>query len=153
MAECSDKVQNRGTSNPIQSKIVENDHGSGSSTAPGDNVIENVTCDATVAVGNVVRMNGTTAINALANNTTNSKAIGVCISKTSATECNIQVTGSTTAVFGGLTPSENYFLSSTTPGALTTTPPSASGNVVIHIGRAYTSSQLVLQIGTQVRRS
>lgn len=152
MAECSDSVQKRGTSNPIQSKIVENDHGAASSLT-GDNIISGVTCDATVAVGNVVRMNGSTAVNALANNSTNSKVIGVCTAKASSTECSIQVTGFTSAIFGGLTPSQNYFLSESSPGALTTTAPTGSGEIVIHIGRAYTASQLVIQIGTQIRRS
>jgi hypothetical protein len=152
MADCSDNVKKRGTTNPIQSKIVENDHGSGSSGTE-DNVIEGVTCDSTVAVGNIVRMNGATAVNALANNTTNSKAIGICVAKASSTECSIQVTGFTSSIFGGLTPSQNYFLSETTPGAITTTAPTGSGEIVLHVGRAYTASRIVIQIGPQIRRN
>jgi len=152
MADCSDSVQKRGSSNPIQSKIVENDHSSGAGST-GDNTISGVTCDATVVVGNIVRMNGTTAVNALANNTTNSKVIGICVAKANATECSIQVCGFTSTIFAGLTPSQNYFLSESTPGSITTTAPTGSGEIVIYIGRAYTSSELIIQIGTQIRRS
>lgn len=152
MANNGSNTQQPGSSNPIQSAVVANDHGS-NSAVDGDNVIEGITCDSTVAVGNVVRMNGATAVNALANNTTNSKAVGICISKSSSTECSIQVTGFTSSLFGSLTPSENYFLSESTPGGITTTPPTGSGEIVIHLGRAITSSQLVLQIGPQIRRN
>lgn len=152
MADCADNVQKPGSSNPIQSRIVENDHSS-SSPLDGDNTITGVACDSTVVVGNFVRMNGSTAVNALANNTTNSKVIGVCVAKANATECSIQVCGFTSSIFSGLTPSENYFLSETTPGAITTTAPAGSGQIVLHLGRAYTATQLVIQIGTQTRRS
>ena len=125
MADCSDNVQKRGSSNPIQSKIVENNHGSGGGST-GDNTIENMTCDSTVAVGDVVRMNGTTAVRAQADSFLNSKAIGICVSKSAATTCNVQVTGFTDDIFVGLTTNSIYFLSDSTPGALTTTPPTAS---------------------------
>ena len=153
MADCSDSVQKRGTSNPIQSKIVENDHGSGGSST-GDNTISGATCDASVAVGNVVRMNGGTAVNALADSLTNSRIIGICVSKASATECDIQVTGFTdTGVLSGLSINTDYFLSETTPGAITTTPPSGSGNTVTFIGRAYATNQLVINIGIPLIRA
>ena len=145
MADCNDNVQKRGSSNPIQSKIVENDHGSGGGSS-GDNTIENMTCDASVVVGNVVRMNGTTVVNALANNLTNSKIIGICVSKSDATTCNVQVTGFTDNIFGGLSLNSLYFLSETTPGGITTTPPSGSGNVVQLVGKPRSASSLVINI-------
>lgn len=152
MAECNDNVQKRGSSNPIQSKIVENDHGSGGGST-GDNTIENITCDATVAIGNVVRMSAGTVINALANNTTNSKAIGICVSKSDATTCNVQVTGFTDNIFVGLTTNSIYFLSDSTPGALTTTAPTASGSIVQVIGKPKSTQSLVLQIAPGIRRA
>lgn len=152
MADCNDNVQNRGSSNPIQSKIVENDHGSGGGSS-GDNTIENLTCDASVAVGNVVRMNGTTIINALADSFVNSKAIGICVSKSDATTCNVQVTGFTDSIFLGLTTNSIYFLSDTTPGAITTTVPTASGSVVQQIGKPRSTTSLVINITTGLIRS
>ena len=145
MADCSDSVQKRGSSNPIQSKIVENDHGSGGGSS-GDNTIEGITCDSTVAVGNIVRLNGTTIVNALANNFTNSKVLGICTSKSDATTCNVQVTGFTDDIFAGLASNSIYFLSDVTPGGLTTTPPTASGSVVQQIGRPRSTTSLVIQI-------
>lgn len=152
MADCSDNIKKRGSSNPIQSKIVENDHSSGEGST-GNNIIEGVTCEASVAIGNIVRMNGAIAINAIADTTTNSKAIGICVAKESPTRCTIQVTGFTGAVLSGLTTNENYFLSEVTPGALTTSAPTGSGEIVLHVGRAFSPTELVIQIGTQIRRS
>lgn len=152
MSECGDNVQKPGSSNPIQSTIVVNDHGTGDGST-GDNTITGVTCDSTVAVGNFVRMNGATAVNALADNATNSKVIGICTAKASSTECSIQVCGFTDGILSGLTPSQNYFLSETTPGGITTTPPSGTGEIIIHLGRAYTATRFVLQIGVQIRRA
>lgn len=153
MADCSDSVQKRGTSNPIQSKIVENDHGSGGGST-GDNTISGATCDASVAIGNIVRINGTTVVNALADTLTNSRVIGVCVAKTDATTCDVQVTGFTSGgTFAGLVTNTDYFLSPSTPGAITTTPPTSSGNTVTFIGRAYTTSQLVINIATPLIRA
>lgn len=152
MADCSDSTQKRGTANPIQSKIVENDHGSGGGST-GDNTIENITCDASVAVGNVVRLSGTTIINALADNVTNSKAIGICVSKTDPTTCNVQVTGFTSDIYGGLIANSIYFLSDSTPGGITVTPPTASGAVVQQIGKPKSSTSLVINISVGLVRS
>lgn len=145
MADCNDNIQKRGSSNPIQSKIVENDHGihTGSS---GDNTIESITCDASVAVGNWVRLSGTTIINALANNQTNAKVIGVCTSKSDPTTCDVQVTGFTDDIFAGLSANTPYFLSDSSPGAMTTTPPSASGSVVQQLGKPKSTTSIAVNI-------
>ncbi len=152
MAECSDSIQKRGSSNPIQSKIVENDHGAGGASL-GDNTIENTPCDASVTVGDIVRFSGSTIVKAQANNFTNSKVIGVCTSKSTTTTCNVQVTGHTTTVFSGLSPATFYFLSDTTAGDVTTTPPATAGSYVIKIGIAYQSNKLILQIQRIVKRA
>lgn len=152
MADCNDNIQKRGSSNPIQSKIVENDHGqNGGST--GDNTIQDITCDSTVAVGNVVRMNGSTVVNALADNFTNSKVIGICVSKSAATICNVQVTGFTADIFAGLTTNDLQFLSDVSPGQLTTTPPTASGSVVQLVGKPKSATSLIINITTGMIRS
>lgn len=124
-----------------------------SSTVTGDNTLENITCDATVSVGSVVRMNGSTAVNAIADSTVNSRVIGICVSKSNATTCNILTCGPTGAILSGLTVNENYFLSATSAGDITTTAPTGSGQIVIHIGRPLTSTRLIIQIGEQIRRA
>jgi len=152
MAECSNSIQKRGSSNPIQSKIVENDHGS-TGASSGDNTIEDITCDASVAIGDIVRLSGSTIVKAQANNFTNSKAIGICTSKASTTVCNVQVTGFTTTVFSGLTSGTLYFLSDSVAGQLTAIPPTTSGSYVIRIGAAFESNKIIMQIQRIVKRA
>lgn len=143
MAECNEKdIQKPGSSNPIQSKIVENNHGS-STTPPGDNTLIDVTCNSSVAVGDVVRLSGSTYIKGQANTSTNSNIVGICTSKTSSTICNILVTGPSGDVFSGLTAGLRYFLDASTSGAITTTIPTGSGEVVTFIGVAYSSQALI----------
>lgn len=45
----------------------------------------------------------------------------------------------------GLTIGARYYLSATAPGAITTTPPSAPGNVVQFVGRASTATSLAFE--------
>lgn len=45
----------------------------------------------------------------------------------------------------GLTVGARYYLSATTPGASTVTPPAASGNVVQCLGRAYSATELAYE--------
>lgn len=153
MSECNENLtQKRGSSNPIQSKIVENDHGSGGGST-GDNTISGLQCDASVAVGSIVRLSGTTIINALANNVTNSKIIGICVAKASSTECSVQVTGFTSSIFAGLSDNQIYFLSPTIPGGITLTPPTGSGEVVIQIGKPVNTTQMVINISIPLVRA
>lgn len=119
----------------------------------GDNVIENATCTAGTAVGDWVRMNGSTAQPAQADTFANSKVIGVVISKSAATTCNIQVTGFTTAIFGGLSVNSLYFLSTTTAGAMTTSAPTGSGEIVVSLGKPYSTTQFDIKVTTQLQRA
>lgn len=149
------KVLERGIANEKVADAYSNTAASygGSEPSGGDNTIKNVPCDVSVIVGSVVRMNGNTAINAVADSTVNSMAIGVCVRKNSSTSCDIQTCGYTDSLLAGLTIGVNYFLSDTTPGQLTTTIPTGTGKVVLYIGRAYKSQQFVINIGPQIRRA
>lgn len=51
---------------------------------------------------------------------------------------------------GGLTAGSNYYLDETTPGSLTTTKPSAVGEVVEPIGLAVSTTQMKLTIGPAI---
>ena len=143
--------EERGASNPAQSAYTDTvaDY---SLTVEGDNIIEAVTCDSTVAVGNVVRMSGSTVVNALADSIGNSRVIGICVAKDDATTCDIQVTGFTASIFGGLSTNTKYFLSPTTPGAITTTVPTGSGEIVQPIGLAFSASVMIINITSSVTR-
>lgn len=150
MSECKN-TQKPGANNPLQSAIVVNDHGTPASST-GDNTIAGVSCDASVFVGALVRMNGTTAVNAQADSFANSKVIGICVAKSDSTTCDIQVTGFTDTVLSGLSANTNYFLSDALPGQLTLTPPTATGSYVIRAGTAYTTTRLVINIERIVKR-
>lgn len=45
----------------------------------------------------------------------------------------------------GLTPGSRYYLSATTPGAVTTTPPNSAGNVVQFLGQAFSATELAFE--------
>lgn len=149
MSGCSDSVKQAGASNPLQSKINPADY---SSPAIGDNVLQSVSCDASVAIGDIVRLSGTTIIRAQADNFANSKAIGVCVAKSDPTTCDVQITGFTGSTMSGLTSETTYFLSDSSAGQLTSVPPTTSGSYVIKMGVAYTGTRLILQIERIVKR-
>lgn len=153
MSDCNN-VNKRGSNNPNNTAYSDTVATYTSPGAPAvSNVATDLTCDSSVYVGAVVRLNGTTVVNALANNGTNSRVIGICVAKASSTICTVQFCGFTDTIFTGLSPNTNYFLSESTLGGITTTPPTGSGEIVIHIGRTLNSTQLVIQIGTQMRRA
>jgi hypothetical protein len=65
---------------------------------------------------------------------------------------NIALNASGTIYFGGannqrtgLTIDSTYFLSATTPGAVTTTPPSASGQIIQELGRSVATTTIEFQ--------
>ena len=51
----------------------------------------------------------------------------------------------TNSVASGLTPAARHYLSATTPGASTATPPSATGNVVQYLGIASSATSLAFE--------
>ena len=155
MSKCNENdLSKRGPDHP-QQQAYQDTVADYSTTSPdGDNVKEDVPCDASVAVGDVVRMNGTTAVRAVATSFANSNAVGIVISKPTATTCDIAVCGPVT--LGALSPldtGEQYFLSDTTSGALTDTPPTTSGNYVIRIGNAINNTTITLKIERVVKRA
>src|SRR5690349_7549003 len=99
----------RGSDNPIYDHLVINDHGTGSSPTTGDNSISGITCDSTVAVGDVVYVNGSgVAIKAIASGVSTSNVVGIVTDKASATSCTLQTCGYTGSIFAGLTPGATY---------------------------------------------
>lgn len=153
--KCNEKdVSIRGGSNPQNDAYTDTLADYSALTPNGDNVIENATCDSTVSVGNAVRMDSGSGsvVNALANNITNANVIGICISKSSSTICNVQITGVTSGVFSLLNLSKNYFLSDSTPGGLSINPPTASGSIVLIVGKPYTTTRMIIHLGNPIRR-
>lgn len=117
-------------------------------------VLKNVPCASSVYIGAAVRMSGGTAINAIADSLINSNIIGIVESKPSINQCNIRVAGLTEGnIFSGLDETREYFLSDSLAGGLTTTPPSASGSILLRVGQPYDSQTLLCIKGQRVVRS
>ena len=53
----------------------------------------------------------------------------------------------------GLTTGSNYYLSATTSGSITATPPSGSGKYLVRVGRASSTAQLIVKIEAPMGRS
>lgn len=114
-------------------------------------LLKDVPCDVTVYVSAAVIMNGLgTALNALADSIANSNVIGIVVSKSSSTLCDIRVTGVTNDVFAGLDVSKEYYLSNTTPGGITTTPPITSGHIRLKLGQPFSGLSLLVAKGERV---
>ena len=126
----------------------------GGSTGGSPNVIlTDVPCDPSVAVGDVVRMSSGVAVQALADSFANSNSIGIIESKASTTLCNIRVLGTTGEIFTGLDETMEYYLSDTVPGAMTTTPPTATGSIYLKIGQPFSSTRLLVLKGERIERA
>jgi hypothetical protein len=121
--------------------------------ANGDNVVYGLTCNASVAVGDWVRMSGSTVVQAQADSATNANVIGLVIAKSGATTADVQTVGVTTSIFVGLTVNVNYFLSPITPGAMTTTEPSGAGEVYYILGRSLNGTQFNISLSTAIVRA
>ena len=120
---------------------------------PPNTVIKNVTCDNSVYIGALVRMQGGIAVNAIADSVDNANVIGIVEDKSSATVCVIRFLGVSTAIYSGLDESKEYYLSDVTPGLITTDIPVASGHVVLKVGQPFNDKQLLVLKGTRLVRS
>lgn len=116
-------------------------------------VIENFDCDASVAIGNAVRISGSIAVNAQADSLANSHFIGIVESKSTSILCDIRLNGVTPEIFGGLSVSSPYFLDAAVPGQLITTPPTGSGEVVVRVGQPLNATQMILMRGIPLVRA
>lgn len=118
-----------------------------------DLVIHNVPCDPSVIVGDWVRMSGGIAIKAIADDVDNSNVLGLVEFKGSSTTANVRVLGVSEAIFTGLDETKEYFLSDSTAGEMTTTPPTADGHVIVRVGQPYTSDRFLVLKGIRIVRS
>jgi hypothetical protein len=107
--------------------------------------IATYTCLASVAVGDVVYVSGSGTVSK-ASSSFSFPALGVVQAKPTATSADVVLSGQTLAVMVGLVAGSEYFTSST-PGALSSLPPTSPGSTVQRIGIAESPTQLVVQIG------
>ena len=116
-------------------------------------VKRNFPCAASVFVGSVVRISAGIAVNALASSALGSRAVGIVEKKSSSTLCDIVFAGPTDTIFAGLDDSKDYFLDPLVAGAITTTVPIGTAQVVLRVGRPLSATEMVVMIGTRLQRA
>jgi hypothetical protein len=115
--------------------------------------LSGLTSDASVAIKDVVYSDGGVIKSAIASTVLLSGALGICVAKLSPTSATIVFAGRIEGLFTGLDDSKDYFLSPTVAGAITTTVPTAPGEIILRIGRAIGSTIFVVQIGSRLQRA
>lgn len=121
--------------------------------AKDSSVLESIACDASVSVGDVVRISGGTVVTAQADSLGNSQFVGIVEAKATSVLCDVRVSGVSPAIYAGLTIGAAYFLDPTTPGAITTSPPTGSSEVVVRVGHSIAADRLALAKGIPLVRS
>jgi hypothetical protein len=124
----------------------------GSDPVPRIEVLEGAwTCTVTEQVGDAVFENVANSVRqADASTIAKMPVIGIIISKPTASSCIIARSGEVT--LAGLTVGQEYY-ASTTPGQLTTTVPTASGEVAQYVEYARNTTTLVVQLRDPVVRA
>ena len=119
------------------------------------NILSGETCDSSVYVGAIVRVNNLGVfVNAMADTPINAMAFGICVAKTATTIADILLPGGITGnIYAGLFLETNYFLSPTVGGAITTVLPTGSGQIILNIGKPYTSNRLLFNPLQPIRRA
>lgn len=124
--------------------------------ATPDILITGVEADASVAVGDWVRIDALeVAQRALADTASNANVFGL-VEEKSGTKVTIRVSGVSKALFTGLDPTKEYLLSSTTPGGMNqegVNVPMASGNCVVVVGKPMTATRFLVRIGPRMVRA
>jgi hypothetical protein len=115
-------------------------------------LLKDFPCDPSVYQGAFVRVDNLgVAFNALADSKQNSKVLGFVEYKQANTICNIRLKGISSLALTGLDTEEDYWLSSSIPGALTTVKPATSGQYAVSIGQALSDSSFFVDIGTRLQ--
>lgn len=126
----------------------------GADPIPNIEVLENLwNCPAGVSVLDAVYQTGSDSVDqAKADVVATMPAVGIVLSKPSATTCIISRSGIVPS-FVGLSVDNYYYVSPTTAGAITTTPPNTSGHVVQQVGYSKTSTDLVVELGRPLKKA
>ena len=118
-----------------------------------DSTIREVPCDPSVYVGAWVYMSSGVAFNGSAAAKSTSNILGVVESKTSSTVCVVRFIALSTEIFVGLDETEEYYLSSSIPGGMSTLPPTGPGTIVLKLGQPFNSTQFVVNKGIRIKRA
>lgn len=111
-----------------------------------------MTASGAIAAGDIVYPSASnTASLAQADALSTSRGVGVALAAAADTEdVQVQSAGYVTIAGWSLTPGARYFLDPTTPGAITSTAPTAVGQTVVFIGTAVTATKLRLLIADAI---
>lgn len=121
-------------------------------TNDANTILRDLECDPSVQVGDAVRVSGGVIVRALADTFANANLLGICESKTTATVCDVRVSGVSEPIYSGLLESEDYYLSDTIPGKIVPAPPLAVGSILIRIGQPFDAQRLTVIKGTRIKR-
>lgn len=114
-------------------------------------IVTGVTCDPSVAVGDIVKLNASgVAESAIASAEASSRVIGLVESKFSSTKCDIRLSGVGGELFTGLDTSKTYFLSPSVAGGITSTFPSGDEQVIVPVGHPITDKRLIVNFGLRI---
>lgn len=117
-------------------------------------VINSYTADEALSARDVLYISAADNVSkALANNTSQSYAMGLAVASAADTaSVEVQSEGVMTG-FAGLTAGARYYLDATTAGAITSTIPTGTGNTVVQVGYAKSASALHIHIEQMGRRA
>lgn len=117
-------------------------------------VINSYTADEALDARDVLYISAADNVSkALANNTSQSYAMGLAVASAADTaSVEVQSEGVMTG-FAGLTAGARYYLDATTAGAITSTIPTGTGNTVVQVGYAKSASALHIHIEQMGRRA
>lgn len=117
-------------------------------------VLRNVDCDSSVIVGDWVRMDALgIAQKAQADSESNANVLGLVEYKASSVLANVRVLGVSEPIFSSLDMTQEYLLSPSTAGAMTTTAPTSAGQVVLKVGQPYSEDKFLVLKGVRFIRT
>lgn len=108
-------------------------------------------CSVDVSVGHFVSTSGGNFVPAISNSVINSRWVGCVVAKDSTTQCDVKLGGDSGNIYSGtLVADAEYYLSTVDPGAISTSKSSARGHVAAPVGRAISTSRLIIRptVGT-----
>lgn len=115
-------------------------------------ILTGVPCDPSVSIGDFVRMDGGTAVKAIASSFEDSNVLGLVELVNGDNTCTVRINGVSEPIFSGLDETVEYYLSDSTAGAITDTAPTASNHVVIKLGQPFDSERLIVLKGSRIVR-
>jgi len=120
---------------------------------PDSSILRDISCDPSVYVGAFVIIDSSeVARNAIADSYNNSNVVGLVESKESSTKCTVRVSGISSAIYTGLDPSLDYFLSDSVAGQLSSTVPTTSGHIKLKLGQSFGTNKFLFLKGERVVR-